>query len=241
MYRRFAVLVLMLLLAAFAVPTAAQARPYHGDDQEETWEDWRPGLPEDAQEIAEDEVEPPADTPAPEDPAPWFEDLEDSGDEEEDLPPAPATTRKRRLPKGKGAPLAAGLRGVRYRSLIIRYARMRRLEPALVAAVIHAESAFNPRAVSRVGARGLMQLMPATARGMGARVSRLFDPATNISFGTLYLSRVRAMVGSRVSLMAAAYNAGPGAVRKHGGIPPYAETRTYVKRVAALRVAYAKR
>jgi soluble lytic murein transglycosylase-like protein len=168
--------------------------------------------------------------------APWFDSVEDTGD---DLPQRGGAA-PRPAPAAPGAPSAA-LAGVPYRDLILRYAALRGLEPALVAAVVHQESGFNPRAVSRAGARGLMQLMPATARGMGARVSRLFDPATNLAYGTRYLAGLRVRFRGNVRLMAAAYNAGPNAVVKHRGVPPFAETRTYVARVTALRARYRTR
>lgn len=99
----------------------------------------------------------------------------------------------------------------------------------LVRAVARVESAFNPRAVSYVGAQGLMQLMPATARDM--KVQRAFDPSQNIDGGTRYLSVLSRQFSGDLVRIIAAYNAGPDAVRKYGGIPPYTETRLYVRRV----------
>lgn len=108
-----------------------------------------------------------------------------------------------------------------------------RLDPALVAAVIRVESAWQPRAVSPKGARGLMQLMPATARRLG--VTRAFDPVQNVRGGALYLSRLAERYGEReVEKILAAYNAGEGAVEEYSGVPPYRETRDYVRRVMAL-------
>ena len=102
------------------------------------------------------------------------------------------------------------------------------LEPALVKAVIAAESNFDPRAVSRKGAQGLMQLMPQTARKLG--VSDAFVPLQNVHGGTRYLRAMLDRYGD-VSRALAAYNAGPKAVDRYRGIPPYRETRDYVARV----------
>lgn len=112
------------------------------------------------------------------------------------------------------------------------------VDPALVRAVIHAESAFKADAVSRRGAIGLMQLMPATAKDMGVKDSSL--PAQNIQGGVKYLAWLLELHKGDVTLATAAYNAGPGAVRRHQGIPPFAETQTYVKRVKILHDRYQK-
>jgi soluble lytic murein transglycosylase-like protein len=106
------------------------------------------------------------------------------------------------------------------------------VDEALVRAIIHAESAFNPLAQSRKGAMGLMQLMPSTARDMGVTDSA--SPEQNIRGGVKYLSFLLKTFSGNASLAAAAYNAGPGAVTRHGGIPPFEETQTYVKRVKIL-------
>ncbi len=113
--------------------------------------------------------------------------------------------------------------------LIDSYANRYRLDPKLVHAVIRAESGYNARALSSKGARGLMQLMPATARELD--VQDAFDPASNIAGGTRYLRRMLDQFAGSVELALAGYNAGPEAVRRFGGIPPYPETRRYVTRI----------
>jgi soluble lytic murein transglycosylase-like protein len=107
------------------------------------------------------------------------------------------------------------------------------VDPRLVAAVARRESAFNVRAVSPVGASGLMQLMPATARYLG--VTDVFDARQNLSGGTRYLRTLLDTFDGDLDLALAAYNAGPGAVAKYKGIPPYRETRAYV---SAVRSSY---
>ncbi|HEM45662.1 MAG TPA: DUF4124 domain-containing protein [Alphaproteobacteria bacterium] len=113
-------------------------------------------------------------------------------------------------------------------ALIARTARDCGVDPALVKAVVAAESNFEIEAVSRVGAQGLMQLMPATAAELG--VEAPFQPLQNLKGGVRYLKQMLDRYGD-VERALAAYNAGPAAVDRHGGIPPYRETQAYVKRV----------
>ncbi|MGN6191205.1 MAG: lytic transglycosylase domain-containing protein [Rhodanobacteraceae bacterium] len=115
-------------------------------------------------------------------------------------------------------------------------AKVSGVNAALLRAIIHAESGFNARALSYKGAQGLMQLMPGTASDLG--IGDAFDPAENISGGARYLAMLLRDYHGDVKLAAAAYNAGAGAVAKYGGVPPYAETQVYVKRVAVLYQRY---
>lgn len=105
------------------------------------------------------------------------------------------------------------------------------LDPALFESLVEQESAFNPLAVSRAGAKGLTQLMPATAKMLG--VSDPFDPIQNLDGGAKYLSQMLEQFGGDERLALAAYNAGPGAVKKSGGVPPYTETQNYVAKIMA--------
>ncbi len=116
-------------------------------------------------------------------------------------------------------------------NIVSTYARANSVDPKLVASVIDAESHGDPSAVSRVGAQGLMQLMPGTASMYG--VANPFDPYMNVDGGTRYLRDLLKRYKGNVRLAVAAYNAGPGAVDAAHGIPPFAETRAYVDRVVS--------
>ncbi len=152
----------------------------------------------------------------------------------------PFSQRSQLLPPRKVASQSAGQGAARnidtaavqdlpYANLLIPTARKHGVSPELAAAVIKAESGFNPRAQSHAGAKGLMQLMDGTARSLG--VSDVFDPGQNLDGGIRFLSSLLKRYDGNTSLALAAYNAGPGAVEKYGGIPPYKETRDYVARV----------
>ena len=116
-----------------------------------------------------------------------------------------------------------------YRDLIRAAATRHALAPELIESVIRVESNFEARAVSRKGARGLMQLMPATAARLGVR--NVFDVRQNVEGGVRHLRYLVDLYGGNLALALAAYNAGVEAVGRYGGIPPYAETRAYVRRV----------
>lgn len=124
----------------------------------------------------------------------------------------------------------------KYDPIIERYAATYGIDPTLVRAVIQVESDFNMACVSHKGARGLMQLMPATAKRMG--VTRIDDAEQNIHGGVKYLAYLSRLFNADLPRTLAAYNAGENAVIRYGGIPPYAETQTYVKR--AMSVYYGR-
>lgn len=123
-----------------------------------------------------------------------------------------------------------------YDGLIKRTARRVSLDPLLIKSVMHAESDFDPNAISSRGARGLMQLMPDTARRYG--VAHVFDPRENVMAGARYLSDLLDRFDGRLELALAGYNAGEHAVSQTGGIPPYDETRRYVRKVMHLYREY---
>ena len=146
---------------------------------------------------------------------------------------APTDPRYRGLPGSSGTAtgwlrMSEAARG-QYATEIREISTRHGVDPTLVESVIRAESAFNPTAVSRTGARGLMQLMPKTALALGVRDS--FNPRENIEGGVRHLRYLLDRYPGNVALAVAAYNAGEAAVDAHRGIPPYAETQQYVRRV----------
>jgi cell wall-associated NlpC family hydrolase len=128
----------------------------------------------------------------------------------------------------------SSLAGVPYADLFTQAGAKYGISPALLAGVAKTESGFNTSAVSSTGATGLMQFMPATAKGLGVDAT---DPASSIDGAARYLSRLTGQFGS-TDLALAAYNAGPGTVQRYGGMPPYAETKSYVQKVTSAAEAY---
>ncbi len=125
-----------------------------------------------------------------------------------------------------------------YYPIIIKNSKQYDVDPLLVKAIIMAESGFNPNAISRVGAQGLMQLMPRTARYLGVEDS--FNPEHNIQGGVKYIKRLIDRFNGNITLALAAYNAGSQNLIKYKGIPPYPETKNYVKKVSNLHASYKK-
>lgn len=123
-----------------------------------------------------------------------------------------------------------------YSDLILKNAFLHNVDPALIRAIIHAESHFIENATSKVGAQGLMQLMPATAKELGVKNS--LNAEDNIQGGVKHLAKLLKKYRGNIKLVAAAYNAGEGAVKKYGGVPPYGETLVYVDRVKILHSRY---
>ena len=125
-----------------------------------------------------------------------------------------------------------------YSQNINKAASINKIDPAFVRAIIHAESHFDPLAISKQGAKGLMQLMPETAQDLG--VKQPLNAKQNIYGGVRHLARLLKKYRADNKLAAAAYNAGEGAVKKYAGIPPFAETQVYVQRVDLLYSRYKK-
>jgi soluble lytic murein transglycosylase-like protein len=140
-------------------------------------------------------------------------------------PPAPKAAAIPAAPAPSNAPLTPA----EIRQMLDRAGTQHNIDADLLASIVHAESNGNARAVSRAGARGLMQLMPSTASQLG--VNNSFAPEENIGGGTTYLDQLLTRYHNDIRLAVAAYNAGPAAVDRYHGIPPYAETRAYVARV----------
>jgi soluble lytic murein transglycosylase-like protein len=139
--------------------------------------------------------------------------------------PAPAAVGASELPPG-----------VPFGAEITAAAKKHGIDPALLAGLVKQESNFNPNAGSPAGARGLTQLMPGTAAGLG--VTNVLDPIQSLDGGARYLRQQLDAFGGDVTRALAAYNAGPGAVQRYGGVPPYAETQNYVRIVQANAAQY---
>jgi soluble lytic murein transglycosylase-like protein len=147
--------------------------------------------------------------------------------------PAPASTA---ATAGATATPSALPAGVPYGAEITAAAQRHGVDPALLAGLVRQESNFDPNAGSPAGARGLTQLMPGTAAGLG--VTDVTDPLQSLDGGAKYLKQQLDAFGGDVTKALAAYNAGPGAVQRYGGVPPYAETQNYVQKVQAFAAAY---
>lgn len=143
-------------------------------------------------------------------------------------PPGPDSESRRRV-----------LYEIPYGSAISIFSERHGVDGLLVAAIVSVESNFSPRAVSPKGAQGLMQVRPMLGRAFGA--DDLFDPHTNVDVGVRYLNQLIDEHDGDLELALASYNAGPAAVARYGGIPPYAETRAYVRKVMARYEAYSQR
>jgi soluble lytic murein transglycosylase-like protein len=134
------------------------------------------------------------------------------------------------------APTGSGSEGSQYDALIEQAAARNGVDPAVLHGLIQQESAFNPNSTSSAGAAGLTQLMPGTASSLG--VANPLDPAESIEGGARYLSQMMGKFGGNTTDALAAYNAGPGAVQQYGGVPPYAETQSYVSKVLGYAEAF---
>ncbi len=148
-------------------------------------------------------------------------------------PPRPRAPRRPASPTSTSSSLPAG---TPYAAEITQAATANGIDPALLAGLVKQESGFNPSAGSGAGARGLTQLMPGTASGLG--VTNILDPVQNLNGGAKYLKQQLDTFGGDVTKALAAYNAGPGAVQRFGGVPPYSETQNYVRIVQANAAAY---
>jgi soluble lytic murein transglycosylase-like protein len=135
-------------------------------------------------------------------------------------------------PKAAGVTLTADTAPPGLKALIEKAANENGVDPALLDALVATESSYDPKCRSRAGAMGLTQLMPANVKELG--IADPFDPAQNLQGGAKQLAQLLAKYPGRIDLALAAYNAGPGAVAKYGGIPPYTETQNYVKKVLGL-------
>jgi soluble lytic murein transglycosylase-like protein len=154
-----------------------------------------------------------------------------SGAEQSPLPPvrlAAITTINEPIAAQQSYALNSGPASGKYAAVINAAAKQYGISPALVDAVMWQESRYNQRAISSAGAIGLMQLMPGTAQNLGVNPH---DPWQNVFGGAAYLRKQLDRFGNNVPLALAAYNAGPGAVIKHNGVPPYTETRNYVRTI----------
>jgi soluble lytic murein transglycosylase-like protein len=149
-----------------------------------------------------------------------------------------ATTADASSPTAAQSESAAGAAGDggEYDSVIEQAAARYGVDPAVLHGLIQQESGFDPNAQSSAGASGLTQLMPGTASSMG--VSNPLNPSESIEGGARYLSQLASQFGGNTEDALAAYNAGPGAVQQYGGIPPYAETQSYVSKVLGYAEAY---
>jgi soluble lytic murein transglycosylase-like protein len=145
----------------------------------------------------------------------------------------PLATQTTASPTSTSSSLPAG---TPYGAEITAAATKNGVDPALLAGLVKQESGFNPNAGSGAGARGLTQLMPGTASGLG--VTNILDPIQNLNGGAKYLKQQLDAFGGDVTKALAAYNAGPGAVQRFGGVPPYSETQNYVRIVQANAAAY---
>ena len=135
-------------------------------------------------------------------------------------------------PKSSGVAVSSDTASPQLKTLIEKAANENNIDPALLDSVVATESSYDPMCRSRAGAMGLTQLMPENVKDLG--VANPFDPEQNLQGGAKQLSQLLAKYHGRIDLALAAYNAGPGAVAKSGGIPPYKETQNYVRKVMSL-------